>query len=67
METPGKYKTSNKEPSLDDYVERIEADVKRLKQNSDPTFGDIFEIITRITQNCEQIALDILPYLENKR
>ena len=30
-ETPGKYKTCNKEPSFDDIVECIEADVKRLK------------------------------------
>ena len=67
METPAKYQTRNKEPSLDDIVDRLDADVKRLKQNTNPTFEDVFEIITRITQNCEQIALDILPHLENEK
>ena len=67
METPAKYQTRNKEPSFDDIVDRLDADVKRLKQNTNPTFEDVFEIITRITQNCEQIALDILPHLENEK
>ena len=52
METPGKYKTRNKDPS-------IEADVKLLKQNSNPSFADVFEIITRITQNCDMKSLTI--------
>ena len=66
-ETPGKYKTRNKEPSFDDFVECIEADVQLLKQCTFPTFGDVFEIIARITQNCTKIAHNILPYLENKQ
>ena len=67
METPGKYKTSNKEPSLDDIVDRLDADVQLLKQNADPTFEDVYEILCRITGNCTKIALEILPHLENKQ
>ena len=52
METPGKYKNRNKDPS-------IEADVKPLKQNSNPSFADVFEIITRITKNCDMKTLTI--------
>ena len=62
-ETPGKYKTRNKEPSFGDIVARLAVDVKLLKQNTNPTFADVFEIITRITKNCEQIASNLIPYL----
>lgn len=63
-ETPGKYVTRNKEPSLDGYVDKLEADVQKLKQIDDPTFGEVFEIITHITNNCTNIAQEILPHLK---
>ena len=64
-ETPAKYKTRNKEPSLDDYVDRLEVHVQKLKQIDNPTFGEVFEIITQITQNRTNIAQEILPYLKS--
>ena len=66
-ETPGKYVTRNKEPSLDDYVDRLEADVQKLKQIDNHTFGEVFEILTQITQNCGNIAQEILPHLNSSR
>ena len=66
-EKPAEYKTSNKEPSLDDYVDRLEADVQKLKQIDNPTFGEVFEIITQITNNCTNIAQEILPHLNSSR
>lgn len=63
-ERPGKYVTRNKELSLDDYVDRLEADVQKLKQIDNPTFGEIFEILTQITNNCTNIAQEILPHLK---
>ena len=64
-ETPVRYQTRNREPSLDDYVDRSEADVQKLKQIENPTFFEVFEIITQITENCTNIAQGILPHLQS--
>ena len=59
-ETPGKYVTRKKDPTFDDILECIEADVQLLKQNMIDT-SDLFAITARIKENCERLNATHIP------